>query len=144
MEFSLYIGYNDVDCDVRQEIPGRFASDIVIQHHDMIVTGADVGLKVASFIQNKPLILLNFCMWLILYKHNQVRCNYNLENRTVTNNENLAVGGGVNDAGTQNGVVDTPGVTLRVADRAGKDISSAKVGDPLALRSDSFMFEIGT
>ena len=46
MEFSLYIGYNDVDCDVRQEIPGRFASDIVIQHHDMIVTGADVGLKV--------------------------------------------------------------------------------------------------
>ena len=50
MEFSLYIGYNDVDCDVRQEIPGRFASDIVIQHHDMIVTGADVGLKVGSFI----------------------------------------------------------------------------------------------
>ena len=45
MEFSLYIGYNDVDCDVRQEVPGRFASDIVIQHHDMIVTGADVGLK---------------------------------------------------------------------------------------------------
>ena len=63
-----------------------------------------------------------------------MRCNYNLENRTVTNNEDLAVGGGVNDAGTQNGVVDTPTVTLRVADRAGKDISSAKVGDPLALR----------
>ena len=61
MEFSLYIGYNDVDCDVRQEIPGRFASDIVIQHHDMIVTGADVGLKVGSFIKYKPLILLNFC-----------------------------------------------------------------------------------
>ena len=73
-----------------------------------------------------------------------MRCNYNLENRTVTNNEDLAVGGGVNDAGTQNGVVDTPGVTLRVADRAGKDISSAKVGDPLALRSDSFIFEFGT
>ena len=73
-----------------------------------------------------------------------MRCNYNLENRTVTNNEDLAVGGGVNDAGTQNGVVDTPGVTLRVADRAGKDISSAKVGDPLALRSDSFIFEIET
>ena len=49
MEFSLYIGYNDVDCDVRQEIPGRFASDIVIQHHGMIVTGADVGLKVQLF-----------------------------------------------------------------------------------------------
>ena len=71
-----------------------------------------------------------------------MRCNYNLENRTVTNNENLAVGGGVNDAGTQNGVVDTPGVTLRVADRAGKDISSAKVGDPLALRSESQHFGV--
>ena len=66
----------------------------------------------------------------------QVRCNYNLDNRTVTNNENLAVGGGVNDAGTQNGVVDTPTVMLRVADRLGRDISSAKVGDPLALRSE--------
>ena len=63
-----------------------------------------------------------------------MRCNYNLENRTVTNDEDLAVGGGVNDVGTQNGVVDTPTVTLRVADRAGRDISSAKVGDPLALR----------
>ena len=57
MEFSLYIGYNDVDCDVRQEIPGRFASDIVIQPHDMIVTGADVGLKV-GYLQFKPLIVL--------------------------------------------------------------------------------------
>ena len=59
MEFSLYIGYNDVDCDVRQEIPGRFASDIVIQHHDMIVTGADVGLKVGTLqCTGKPLITL--------------------------------------------------------------------------------------
>jgi hypothetical protein len=47
LDFSLYIGYNDIaGCDVRQEVAGRFASDIVIQHHDMVVTGADVGLKV--------------------------------------------------------------------------------------------------
>ena len=57
MEFSLYIGYNDVDCDVRQEIPGRFASDIVIQHHDMIVTGADVGLKVRIVGNSQNLFL---------------------------------------------------------------------------------------
>jgi hypothetical protein len=49
LDFSLYIGYNDIaGCDVRQEVAGRFASDIVIQHHDMVVTGADVGLKVWS------------------------------------------------------------------------------------------------
>ncbi len=74
----------------------------------MIVTGADIGLK--------------------------VRCNYNLQNRTVSNREDLSVKGGVSNAGAQNAVVNTPNVSLRVTDRAGDDISSATVGDPLALR----------
>ena len=70
MEFSLYIGYNDVDCDVRQEIPGRFASDIVIQHHDMIVTGADVGLKVRMVMVVQFVLgasrVYGSCLWVIL------------------------------------------------------------------------------
>ena len=57
----------------------------------MIVTSQDVGLK--------------------------IRCNYNLENRTVTNVADLAVSGGLNQAGAENTVVSSPNVTLRVTDR---------------------------
>ena len=108
LEFELYLGFNDIDCDVSQERAGRFTSDVIIQHHEMIVTSQDVGLK--------------------------IRCNYNLSNRTVTNTANLAVTGGLNQAGAENTVVKSPNVTLRVTDRNGGDISSAQVGDPLALR----------
>ncbi len=58
----------------------------------MIVTSSDVGLK--------------------------IRCNYNLENRTVSNTADLAVEGGLqNEGGAENTVVQSPNVTLRVTDR---------------------------
>ncbi len=31
LDFQLFLGYNDIDCDVRQEIPGKFATDVIIQ-----------------------------------------------------------------------------------------------------------------
>eukprot|EP00095_Tigriopus_kingsejongensis_P006961 maker-scaffold406_size180810-snap-gene-0.27 protein:Tk06961 transcript:maker-scaffold406_size180810-snap-gene-0.27-mRNA-1 annotation:"hypothetical protein L798_11402" len=108
LDFELYLGFNDIDCDVQQESPGRFGSDVIIQHHDMIVTSDDVGLK--------------------------VRCNYNLANTTIVSNANLNVQGGLSQTGAENTVVASPNVTLRVTDRTGADILSAKVGDPLALR----------
>ncbi|XP_059099096.1 uncharacterized protein LOC131893159 [Tigriopus californicus] len=108
LDFELYLGFNDIDCDVKQETPGRFGSDVIIQHHDMIVTGEDVGLK--------------------------VRCNYNLSNTTIVSDTNLSVKGGLNIAGAENTVVRSPNVTLRVTDRLGLDILSAQVGDALALR----------
>ena len=57
----------------------------------MIVTSSDVGLK--------------------------IRCNYNLENKTISNAANLEVGGGFNDALFESAVVHSPNVTLRVTDR---------------------------
>ena len=84
------------------------------KHHDTIVTSSDVGLR--------------------------VRCNYNLTNTTVTHTSNLEVndgngsGGGLGEASLQTTAVSAPNVTMRITKRNGNDISSAKVGDHLALR----------
>jgi hypothetical protein len=43
LEFQLEIGYNDVNCDVSRDTEGRFATDVIIQHHDMVVTSSDIG-----------------------------------------------------------------------------------------------------
>ena len=91
LDFELVLAFNDINCDVAQDVPGRFSTDVIIQHHDRIVTSSDVGLK--------------------------IRCNYNLENRTVSNAEDLVVSGGLNEAGAEGTVVQSPNVTLRVTDR---------------------------
>lgn len=63
MDFSLTLPYNDVMCDVRQEASGNmFRSDLVIQHHDLIVTAADFGISVL--------------------------CKFDMKNRTITNAKN--------------------------------------------------------
>ena len=31
LDFELYLGFNDINCDVRQDIPGKYASDVIIQ-----------------------------------------------------------------------------------------------------------------
>ena len=56
-------------------------------------------------------------------------------NKTVSNFNRLSVEGNLmSETGAENTVVQSPNVTLRVTDRLGRDIESAKVGDPLALR----------
>lgn len=67
LEFEINMRYHDVDCDVKEASPGHFSSDIVIQHHDRIVTTKDLGLS--------------------------IHCKYDLSNRSITNNVNLAVDG---------------------------------------------------
>ena len=66
-----------------------------MQHHDTIVTGADVGLR--------------------------VRCNYNLTDRTVTQSSDLQVddggSGGNQEDGAMTTAVEAPNVTMRITDR---------------------------
>lgn len=38
LDFDLRMPYNDLLCDVKQKEHGKFSNDIVIQHHDMIVS----------------------------------------------------------------------------------------------------------
>lgn len=39
-------GFGFVQCDTRQSEQGQFANDIVIQHHDLVLTTKDLSLGV--------------------------------------------------------------------------------------------------
>ncbi|KAK6628021.1 hypothetical protein RUM44_010503 [Polyplax serrata] len=109
LEFSLKMAYDDVECNVRQPGLGKYNNDIVIQHHDTIVTSSDLGLAVS--------------------------CQYDLTNKSVSNEVDLGVRGEVKPALSEEVVVDSPNVAMRITDRRGDDAKpSAAVGDPLALR----------
>jgi len=103
------MSYNDLECNVRQSQAGRYVNDIIIQHHDMIVTSSDLGLALA--------------------------CQYDLSNKSVTNGVNLDVRGDLTPALSEEVIVDSPNVIMRITSRDGSDMMrSAEVGDPLALK----------
>ena len=122
LEFELTVGYNDVNCDVERSGEGQFLADVVLQHHDRIVTSTDIGL--------------------------QVRCNYDMANTTV--HQGMKMGLEMdNKAYAEETLVGAPNVSMRITGQDGGDVSSAKVnmihdladddscskvGDPLALR----------
>ncbi|XP_042903119.1 uncharacterized protein [Parasteatoda tepidariorum] len=108
IDFEIKMAYHDLNCDVKQESFGEFSNDIVIQHHDMIVTNQDLGLS--------------------------VHCQYDLSNRSVSHGVQLEINGEVDAAGTQSATVSSPNVTMMITDRSGNDITAAQVGDALALR----------
>ncbi|GFQ71758.1 uncharacterized protein TNCT_730661 [Trichonephila clavata] len=108
VDFEIKMAYHDLNCDVKQENFGEFSNDIVIQHHDMIVTNQDLGLS--------------------------VHCQYDLSNRSVSHGVQLEINGEVDAAGTQSATVSSPNVTMMITDRHGYDITAAQVGDALALR----------
>ncbi|XP_075219143.1 uncharacterized protein LOC142323427 [Lycorma delicatula] len=111
LEFELRLGYNDLNCDVKQEAPGKYRTDIIIQHHDQIVRSTDLGLS--------------------------VRCSYDLGNHSVGHGVELEVSGepgGSSLGSEETSFVISPTVTMRITDRQGHDIHTAQVGDPLSLR----------
>ncbi|XP_032585926.1 uncharacterized protein LOC6579715 [Drosophila mojavensis] len=109
LDFELRMNYHDLECNVRQSQSGRYVNDIIIQHHDMIVTSSDLGLALA--------------------------CQYDLTNKSVTNGVNLDVRGDLTPALSEEVIVDSPNVIMRITSRDGSDMMrSAEVGDPLALK----------
>ena len=109
LEFELRMAYDDLECNVKQQGLGRYLNDVVIQHHDTIVTSSDLGLAVT--------------------------CQYDLTNKTVSNEVDLGVHGEINPVLTEEVVVDSPNVAMKITDRSGSDaMPSAEVGDPLALK----------
>lgn len=107
LEFELKLGYQDLGCDVKQEGPGKFFSEVVIQHHDQIVTSQDVGLA--------------------------LRCSYQLQNYTLQSGLDLSVASRVPTIAEESAVVPAPTVVMKIASRDGGDIFTAQVGDPLSL-----------
>nr|NP_001299675.1 uncharacterized protein LOC106122463 precursor [Papilio xuthus]BAM17732.1 conserved hypothetical protein [Papilio xuthus] len=109
LEFELHMGYDNIECNVKQNGLGRYLNDVVIQHHDTIVTSSDLGLAVT--------------------------CQYDLTNKTVANEVDLGIHGDIHTGLSEEVIVDSPNVAMRITDRNGDDtIASAEVGDPLALR----------
>uniref|UniRef100_T1J1E1 ZP domain-containing protein n=1 Tax=Strigamia maritima TaxID=126957 RepID=T1J1E1_STRMM len=143
LEFELRMAYGDVNCNVQHDSYGAFSNDIVLQHHDLIVTNQDLGLS--------------------------VHCQYDLQNKSVSNGVNLNIQGYVtivafnieklttqlllgkichkSEKSTQRsaenemknmaseaGTVPSPNVSMKIISRVGHDLGSAQVGDSLALR----------
>lgn len=109
LEFELKMAYDDLECNIRQQGLGRYLNDVVIQHHDTIVTSSDLGLAVT--------------------------CQYDLTNKTVSNEVDLGVHGEITPALSEEVIVDSPNVAMKITDRSGNEaIPSAEVGDPLALK----------
>ncbi|KPM06312.1 Zona pellucida-like and PAN domain containing protein [Sarcoptes scabiei] len=105
LEFEIQMAYNDLECDVKQISRGQYSNDIVIQHHDMIVTTQDLGLN--------------------------INCKYDLSNRSISNNVNLDITGNLQPIGTHSAVVESPNVTMTIINMDGDNVRAAKVGDPL-------------
>lgn len=75
---------------------------MILQHHDQIVTASDMGLSVA--------------------------CQYDLTNKSVSNEVDLGVSPDLKHSITQESIVDSPNVAMRVTDRRGESTGSAQVG----------------
>ncbi|XP_066591191.1 uncharacterized protein [Prorops nasuta] len=109
LEFELRMAYDDLECNIRQQGLGRYLNDVVIQHHDTIVTSSDLGLAVT--------------------------CQYDLTNKTVSNEVDLGVHGDITPIMSEEVIVDSPNVAMKITDRSGNGaVPSAEVGDPLALK----------
>ncbi|CAH1134466.1 unnamed protein product [Ceutorhynchus assimilis] len=109
LEFELNMAYDNLECNVRKNGLGSYINDVVIQHHDKIVTSSDLGLAVT--------------------------CQYDLTNKSVTNEVDLPVHGDIIPSIREEVIVDSPNVAMKITDRNGEDMmQTAEVGDPLALK----------
>ena len=63
IEFEIKMGYNEIECNVKRKSQGVYTNEVIIQHHDSIVTALDLGLA--------------------------LNCQYDLSNRTILNDFDL-------------------------------------------------------
>jgi len=107
MDFSITMKYTDIECGVKREGLGGYLNEVIIQHHDSIVTSADLGLELS--------------------------CEYDLTNKSVSNQVDLQITGEISPSLFEENRVDSPNVIMRVSDDNGQDVKSAVVGDPLKM-----------
>lgn len=107
LDFSITMAYNDLECGVERVEPGVYNNEVVVQHHDRIVTSDDLGLDLT--------------------------CQYDLSNKSVSNTVDLTITGEIAPSLYEESVVDSPNVVMRVEDASGTNTKTATVGDPLSL-----------
>ena len=86
---------------------GVYTNEVVIQHHDRIVTSDDLGLSLT--------------------------CQYDLANKSVSNTVDLTITGEITPSLYEEATVDSPNVIMRVEDDGGDETKTAVVGDPLTM-----------
>lgn len=96
------MGYENLECNVRQSGFGRYLNDIIVQHHDMIVTSSDLGLALT--------------------------CQYDLANMTVSNKEELDIDGDIETALNEEVVVESPTVIMKITSRDGSSMKESAEG----------------
>ena len=107
-EFSLSIGYSDLNCDIEiNKESGRVGAEIILQHHDKIITSGDIGIYIS--------------------------CLYNMNTSIVY--QAMELGEELHNQGyAEELMLRSPDIQMRITDQQGKDITTARVGDPLAVR----------
>ena len=80
---------------------GMYSNEVIIQHHDSIVTSTDLGLA--------------------------LNCQYDLTNRTIINDFDLAIDGEIEPSLFEEAVVESPNVIMKITRRGGAEIESAQV-----------------
>ena len=86
---------------------GHVATEIILQHHDKILTSGDIGLHVS--------------------------CVYNVNSSVVY--QAMQLGDELQNRGyAQDTLLKSPDIRMRITNQQGEDISTAMVGDPLAVR----------
>ncbi|KAI2809579.1 hypothetical protein BLOT_000728 [Blomia tropicalis] len=97
---------NGLECGSRQADPGNFANDIVIQHHDMVLTTKDLSLG--------------------------VYCKFDLQNDSVARIDLKIQGDIMTDK--LKGSAKLPELSLHVVDSLGEDIDEVSIGDLLRVQ----------
>nr|XP_046914659.1 uncharacterized protein LOC124495350 isoform X2 [Dermatophagoides farinae] len=120
LNFELSIPYTDdynatttttgndelVQCDTRQPTPGRFTNDIIIQHHDLVLTTKDLALGIF--------------------------CKFDLQNSSIAQVD-LKIQGEISTDKLK-GTAKLPELSLHLVDEMGKDIDEVSIGDILRVQ----------
>lgn len=158
LKFELTMPFNDQLCDVQMSSnsqKGVFSNDIIIQHHDRIVTTQDVGLSVyCQYDLGNKSITNNVDLAIEKFDDPSSSSSSQVESKTkpdgsiaLASNINSISDNVINNNNNANSpltitslattVVKSPNVTMRITNMNGQPVSSATVGDRLAL-----LFEI--
>ncbi|KAH9421001.1 hypothetical protein DERP_001442 [Dermatophagoides pteronyssinus] len=118
LDFELSIPYTDDDytnntadndflqCDTQQPTPGHFTNDIIIQHHDLVLTTKDLALGIF--------------------------CKFDLHNSSIAQID-LKIQGEISTDKLK-GTAKLPELSLHLVDQMGKDIDEVSIGDILRVQ----------
>lgn len=144
-KFELSMRYHDPNCDVRSSSnrqQGVFSNDVIIQHHDRVVTSQDVGLSVfCQYDLSNRSIVSTVDLAVEHYDPSQTSSSGAssdpIESKTSSSSASASPNSPISITSLATTVVRSPNVAMKITNLNGQPVTSATVGDRLAL-----LFEI--